>query len=169
MLGQAYDVNGNVCVPPAWLDPNGLCTTQAGATASAQESSAPYECNWLQKLFDASGCASAASPVPPLPAPAPPSTSITVGGTDPNMQGDSYQAGTDAAGNPIYVNTPSAQQIHAAQVQQITSQVASGYVDCSSIWNQLTNSACPCIACQNSTTYIGIAVFALAALWVVTR
>ena len=143
---------GQVAPPP---DPN--------------EGNLPYECNWLEKLFQPAACASAASPVPPIPQPAPPSTSITVGAPDPKMQGPSYTSGQTANGQTIYVNTPSADQIQAAQVQQITDQVAANYVDCSSTWNQLTNSQCPCTICTNYGSWIILGVGALAGLFLLTR
>lgn len=147
----------------------GLVTTQGPASGTAptlEQSYAPYQCNWFQNLLSPSQCASAESPTPMLPGPAAPSVSFTVGAPDPNA-GASAPSGTTSDGQQIYMNAPTAQQIQAAQVAGITSAVSSGYVDCSSLWNQLVNSQCPCQACGSLQSWAvigGIGFIAFLAL-----
>ena len=62
-------------------------------------------------------------------------------------------AGTDSNGNTIYANTPTAQAQQQANVASITSQVASGVVDCTQWYNQLFNPACPCNYCSSLSTW----------------
>lgn len=151
----------------------GLVTTQGPASGTAptlEQSYAPYQCNWFQNLLSPSQCASAESPTPMLPGPAAPSVSFTVGAPDPNMQGPSYISGQTSDGQNIYVNTPSADQIHAAQVAGITNQISQNYVDCSSLWNQLFNSQCPCTSCSSLQSWaliagVGLIGFFLLRAW----
>lgn len=155
------------CLAPTVADPaTGLCVVP---TPTVPSSYAPYSCNWFEQLFNPSACASAASPTPVIPTPPPPSTTITVGAPDPSMQGSSYYSGQTTDGQPIYINTPSAQQSQASQVAAATAAAAAGYTDCSTLWNQLTNANCPCTACTSYGSWALIGGAALLALWILSK
>ena len=147
-----------------WL---GTCLPGTAPT-TAGESAAPYQCNWFQKMWSPDACASAASPTPPLPTPPPPTGAFSTGTPAPNA-GASVIAGTDANGNTIYWNTPSAQDQQKAIVASITGQVASGYVDCSQPWNELFNAQCPCTICSSVMEWGLVGAAALLALLILKR
>jgi hypothetical protein len=164
-LGQAMtDVQGNTCAAGWTLDPagSGLCipgtNNETGIT--------PYQCNWFESIFDPSACASAASVIPPPPAlPTPMSPVLSSAPTGPT----SVYAGTDASGNPVYATPATAQQQQAANVSSITGQVSSAYVDCSSVWNQITSPACPCTYCGSYGTYLLIGIAAIAGFFILVK
>jgi len=161
-LGDPYtDANNIVCDSSEVNPDTGLCVggapSQSAINQLNQQSMTPYSCNILQKMFNPTACASASSPIPPVPTPPPPTAYIYTGGAGcpPNTSladGSCVQSGVDANGNPIYISTtnPQGQSYHQQAVQDITQQVASGYVDCTSVWNQLFNKSCPCTVCQSS-------------------
>jgi hypothetical protein len=166
-LGQVMtDVQGNPCTGNWTLDPGGSGLCVPGT--NNQTGVAPYQCNWFESIFDPSACASAASTIPPPPTlPAQYQVSVT---PTPPAGSTVVQTTTDpTTGNPLYLTTPSPQQQQALNVQSITQQVASGYVDCSLLFNQITNAACPCTYCESYGTYLLIAAAALAALIVIPR
>lgn len=158
------------------IDPGAM---QAVADQETQkfytESSTPYVCNAWELLTNASGCASAASPVPSVPSltNAPnggaPIVTITVGAPQPGAGGSSIM-GYDSNNNPIYANTPTAQQQQQIDVASLQAQMAaSGYVDCSSLWNQITNKQCPCTYCSSTGVLIGVAVAALVGVFLLAK
>jgi hypothetical protein len=158
------------------IDPAAM---QAVADATTQqfytESSTPYVCNAWQLLTSPAQCASAASPVPPVPSltNAPnggaPIVTITVGAPQPGAGGSSIM-GYDSNNDPIYANTPTAQQQQQIDLASLQSQMAaSGYVDCSSLWNQITNSKCPCTYCSSTGTLIAVGVAALVGVWLLSK
>lgn len=136
------------------------------------DTTTPYECNWLEKLFDSSGCASASSITPPVPTPPPPAASIGTScpsGTS-TSDGTCTASGVDTNGSPIYVSATQGAAYHAQVVTSIQSQAAgSGYVDCTSIWNQFTSSQCPCTVCDTTEGFLIIGGVALAVLFVLIK
>jgi hypothetical protein len=139
-----------------------------------------YSCNWLENLFDPSGCASAATATPAPPnlqtlgasAGAAPVT-FSTGGPLLGANGqpmNAVVAGTDSNGQPIYANTPTAQQQQTINVAAIQAQATQNApVDCTQLWNQLTSAACPCTYCQNFGTWIGIGIAALIGLVILEK
>ena len=171
--GSTYtDPAGSMCNPANVNPTTGFClNAEAEQAAPTLPSETPYQCNWLQNFLSPSACASAASPTPPVPTPPPPPA--TVGSScAPNTSlddGSCSISGHDSNGNPIYVSAPQGAAYHAYVVQDITAQVAAGYVDCSTLWNQLFNSQCPCTLCSNTTTWLVLGVAGLGALFVLGK
>lgn len=158
--GTITDSAGNTCALADVDVLTGMCPE------TQQQAMTPYTCNWLENLFNPTACASAASPTPPLPSP--PAPPASVGSACPS--GTSVAAGTcsisgyDSNGNPVYVSAPQGAQYQAIATQQIQQGVAANYVDCSQLWNQLFNSACPCTYCSNAGTWVVIGIVGIGAL-----
>lgn len=164
-LGQATvtDWLGNTCLLANIDALTGICLSPI---TTQQEAMTPYSCNSVENFLNSQACASAASPTPTLPSPPAPPASVA----SACPSGTSVEAGTcsisgyDSNGNPIYVAAPQGSAYKAYASSQIQQQVAAGYVDCSQLWNQLFNSACPCTYCSNAGTWVVIGVVGLGAL-----
>jgi hypothetical protein len=167
-LGQAMtDVQGNTCAAGWTLDPggSGLCipgtNNETGIT--------PYQCNWFESIFDPSACASAASPINPPPTlPVTGAYPVTITAT-PAAGSTTIQTITDSSGNVLYATTPSPQQVQASNVAAITAAAGAGYVDCTQLWNQLTNAACPCTYCSSYGSYLLIGLAAIAGFLILVK
>ena len=165
LIGDA----GNPCVTGPFYDAN-LCALQNSPNPQPDT----YTCNWFQSWLMPTTCASAASPINPSPSlpngGAPPASisSSCPAGTSEDAGTCAY-SGTDANGNPIYVSTPNPVDLHAAQVAAITAAAGAGYVDCSTLWNQLTNAKCPCTSCTSVGTWVAVGVAALIAVLVLEK
>jgi hypothetical protein len=143
----------------------------APTNATAPEAENPtYQCNWLENLFDPSGCASAATQTPPpptLPNGGAPAVTFSTGSPLTGADGqpmNSSVAGTAANGETVYVNTPTATQQQVINTTSIQAQAqANAPVDCTQLWNQLTSAQCPCNYCSAYGSYvlIGAAVVLL--------
>jgi len=177
-LGQAcsvWDVLDGSC---AATDSYGLpCSVEDVLEGTCGETQAqgltPYVCNWLEKLFDPTGCASAASaPTSPaamsLPSGGAPNP-VTIASSCPAgtsiTDGTCIQSGTDVNGNPIYVAVPNAQQQQAQNVAAIQSVTAANTpVDCSQWYNNWFNPACDCTTCESALMWAGIGLAAFLGL-----
>jgi hypothetical protein len=178
-LGDPYtDANNIVCDSSEVNPDTGLCIggtpSQSAVNQLNQQSMTPYSCNTLQAMLNPTACASASSPTPALPSPPPPTAYVYTGSCPPNTSladGTCSQSGVDANGNPIYVSTtnPQGQSYHQQVTQAVNQQVAAGYVDCTSVWNQLFNAACPCTICQSSGGWLLLGGAALLALVVAVK
>jgi hypothetical protein len=169
LAGRGMGDAGNPCVVGPFYDAD-LCAQQN----SLNPQPSAYQCNWFENLFMSSQCASAASPINPSPSlpnggAVPASiTSSCPAGTSQDAGTCAY-SGTDANGNPVYVSIPPPDVLHAQQVAAITAASGQGYVDCSQLWNQLTNAACPCAVCTSYGSWALIALAGLAGILILTK
>jgi hypothetical protein len=150
-LGQAA---GEYTTAQVLTNPlNPYATPQTNADAIA-EANASYQCNWFESFFWPSACASAATATPPVPT-LPNGGSPTIASVDP-VTGD------------VTMLTPQQQQ--AQNVASIQAQaVANAPADCTQLWNQLTNSACPFTYGSSAGSWLLIGGAAILGLWIFSK
>lgn len=117
-------------------------------------------CGFWTNLFQGASCISASQPGAVLPAPALAASGapgVTLSSA-PIAGQDSVYAGVDSNGNPVYINTLTASQMQALNVQQVASSTSSALAaaqadadaanqppppDCTTFFNSYFNSQCP--------------------------
>lgn len=146
--------------------------TAAFEPTEAQSTACSGFTGFFDRLFQGAACQGAGSPGATLPAQSLPNDGAptTTISSAPIAGMVSSYAGVDANGNPIYVNTPSADQQQASNVAAITAAASSALAaadansnstapDCTTFFNEYFNPACPSVlpSLTSLLIFVGVA------------